>query len=143
MLNPKVRNPAHFNIYFIVVMDRYKISRGEQLQECKWEKKPKSKSPGSTWNPGAELISTKNVILFPKLFWTIVRKNCSSDREKLMKYEAEGQEFAKVLKSLEQFIWTVKGQNNFWNRMLFNCLLEVSDLINSTLEIQLWKKIGI
>ena len=56
-----------------------------------------------------------------------------------MKYEAEGQEFAKVLKSLEQFIWTVKGQNNFWNRMLFNCLLEVSDLINSTLEIQIWK----
>ena len=31
-------------------------------------------------------------------------KNCSSDREKLMKYEADGQEFAKVLKSLEQFI---------------------------------------
>ena len=46
----------------------------------------------------------RNGILLPKLFWTIVRKNCSSDREKLMKYEAEGQEFAKVLKSLEQFI---------------------------------------
>ena len=33
-----------------------------------------------------------------------MRKICSSDREKLMKYEVEGQEFAKVLKSLEQFI---------------------------------------
>ena len=29
---------------------------------------------------------------------------CSSDREKLMKFEAEVQEFAKNLRSLEQFI---------------------------------------
>ena len=28
-------------------------------------------------------------------------------------FEAEGQEFAKFLRSLEQFIQTVKGQNNF------------------------------
>ena len=32
----------------------------------------------------------------------LVRKNCSSDREKLF------------LRSLEQFIQTVKVQNNFW-----------------------------
>ena len=37
-----------------------------------------------------------------------------SDREKLLKFEAEGGEFAKILRSLEQFIQTVKGQNNFW-----------------------------
>ena len=43
-----------------------------------------------------------------------VRKNCSSDREKLFKFEAEGREFAKFLRSLEQFIQTMKGQNNFW-----------------------------
>ena len=43
-----------------------------------------------------------------------MRKNCSSDREKLFKFEAEGREFAKFLRSLEQFIQTVKGQNNFW-----------------------------
>ena len=42
------------------------------------------------------------------------RKNCSSDQAKLLKLEAEGREFAKFLKSLEQFIQTVKGQNNFW-----------------------------
>ena len=40
-------------------------------------------------------------------------KNGSSDREKLLKFEAEGQEFAKNLRSLEQFIRTVKGQYNF------------------------------
>ena len=43
-----------------------------------------------------------------------VRKNCSSDREKLLKFEAEGREFEIFLRSLEQFIQTVKGQNNFW-----------------------------
>ena len=43
-----------------------------------------------------------------------MRKNCSSDREKLLKFVAEGREFAKFLRSLEQFIQTVKGQNNFW-----------------------------
>ena len=43
-----------------------------------------------------------------------MRKNCSSDREKLLKYEAEGQEIAKTLRSLEQFIQTVKGQKNVW-----------------------------
>ena len=34
-------------------------------------------------------------ILLPKLFWPTVRKNCSSDRKNLLKFEAEGQEFAK------------------------------------------------
>ena len=41
-----------------------------------------------------------------------VRKTCSSDREKTFKFEAEGREFSKFLISLEQFIQTVKGQNN-------------------------------
>ena len=43
-----------------------------------------------------------------------MRKNCSSDREKLLKLEAEGGEFAKNLRSLDQFNKTVKGQNSFW-----------------------------
>ena len=50
--------------------------------------------------------------MLPKLFWPTVRKNC--DREKLLKFEAEGQEFVKILRSLGQFIQTVKGQKNFW-----------------------------
>ena len=41
-------------------------------------------------------------------------QNCSNDREKLLKFEAEGQEFAKFLRSLKQFIQTMKGQNSFW-----------------------------
>ena len=43
-----------------------------------------------------------------------MRKNCFSDQEKHLKFEAEGREFEKILRSLEQFIQTVKGQNNFW-----------------------------
>ena len=56
----------------------------------------------------------RNGNLLPKLFWSTMRKNCSSDREKCLKFEAEGWEFAKILQSLEQFVRTVKGQNNFW-----------------------------
>jgi hypothetical protein len=75
----------------------------------------------------------KNGILFPKLNWPNVRKKnlvikkgyfvtkivqtycekkCSSDREFFLKFEDEGQEFSKKLRSLEQFVWIVKGQNN-------------------------------
>ena len=42
------------------------------------------------------------------------------DREKLLKLEAEGREFAKFLRSLEQFIPKVKGQNNFWQQNAFS-----------------------
>ena len=52
--------------------------------------------------------------IFTKIVLTNCEKNCSSDREELLKFEVEGQEFAKFLRSLEQFIPTVKGQNNFW-----------------------------
>ena len=34
-------------------------------------------------------------ILLPKLFRPTVRKNCSTDQKKLLKFEAEAQEFAK------------------------------------------------
>ena len=58
-----------------------------------------------------------NGILLPKLFGPTVRKNCSSDREKKnwnLTLKAEGPEFEIFLRSLEQFIQTLKGQNNFW-----------------------------
>ena len=59
-------------------------------------------------------IDRRNGILLPKLSWPTVRKNCCSDQDKFLKFEAEGQEFAKILRLLEQFIQTVKGQNIFW-----------------------------
>ena len=36
------------------------------------------------------IIRSGNSILLPKLFRPTVRKNCSSDQEKLLKFEAEG-----------------------------------------------------
>ena len=36
---------------------------------------------------------SSNGILLPKLFWPTVRKNCSCDRKRLLKFEAEGWEF--------------------------------------------------
>ena len=59
------------------------------------------------------------IILLPKLFWPTVRKKNSCDREKLLKIEAEGLEFENFLRWLEQFIQTVKGQNNFWQQNAF------------------------
>ena len=64
-----------------------------------------------------------------------MRKNCSSDSEKLLKYEAEGQEFAKFWRSLEQFIHTVKGQNNVGNKIanFFICYFLRKNWIGYTL----------
>ena len=44
------------------------------------------------------------------MFWSTVRKKCSSDWQKLLKFEAEGWGFAKFLRSLEQVIQTVKSE---------------------------------
>ena len=44
--------------------------------------------------------------LLPKLFWCTVRKNCRSDREKLLKFETECWEFANFSKSIEQLIFS-------------------------------------
>ena len=80
------------------------------------------------------------MVLLPKQ-----RKNCSIDWEKLLKFENEGGEFAKNLRSLEQFIETVKGRNNF-NRMFFNLFLDISQTYNKlsrTIRIHIGKNIGI
>ena len=55
---------------------------------------------------------SKIVLNFLKMVFRY--QNCSSDPENFLKFEAEGREFAKILRPLEQFVRTVKGQNNFW-----------------------------
>ena len=81
--------------------------------------------------------------MLPKLFLPNVRKNCSSDREKLLKFQAERQE--NFLRSLEQFIQTVKDQNNFWQQNAFlTCSWRflISNKLEQ-LEFKLEKNIGI
>ena len=55
-------------------------------------------------------------ILLPKLFWPTVRKNCSSDRENLLKFEAEGQEFTKFLSRRRKMVTSERGarEENFF-----------------------------
>ena len=48
-----------------------------------------------------------------------MRKNCSSDQESLLKFEAEGWEFAKCLRRQKKFTQTVKGQNIFLKKNAF------------------------
>ena len=49
-----------------------------------------------------------------KIVLTYCEKKISCDRENLLKFKAEGQEYAKVMRSLEQFIQTVKDQKKLW-----------------------------
>ena len=44
-----------------------------------------------------EVSAERNSALLPKLFWPTVRKKCSSDQEKCLKFDAEGREFAKKI----------------------------------------------
>ena len=53
-----------------------------------------------------------------------MRKKCSRGCEKLFKFKAEGREFAKIFRSLEQCFLTV-GQNNFCNKIPFPSILFV------------------
>ena len=45
--------------------------------------------------------------------------NCSSDLKNFANSRPSASNFKSFSQSLEQFIQTVKGQNNFGNRMLF------------------------
>ena len=54
-------------------------------------------------DPNCALQLFRHGILLPKLLWPTVRTNCSSDREIFLKFEAEGLEFAKILRYLEHF----------------------------------------
>ena len=59
-------------------------------------------------------------ILFPKNFWPTVRKILFEGSRKLLKFDAEGREFAKFLRSLEQSIRTVQflKQNTIFAHLL-------------------------
>ena len=66
------------------------------------------------------LIQKFSDLLKKKIVWVIEKK--------LLKFETKGRELAKKFISLDQFIQTMKGQYNFWNRILFDLFLEVSQI---------------
>ena len=66
--------------------------------------------------------SFKNGIFLQKLFWPSVRKNCPSDWEKCLKFEAEAWEFANILEITRTILfkqWKVSNnvvlQNGFFS----------------------------
>ena len=83
-------------------------------------------------------ICTSNGILLPKLILHTLRKNSSSDPEKLLKFEAGGQEFAKNC-------WNSEVSDQFLvTKCFFNLFMEVSQIYHiRKIRIQIEKKTGI
>ena len=52
----------------------------------------------NAWVYAVIQMQKNNGILLPELFWPTVRKNCSIDQLKILKFEAEGREFTKNLR---------------------------------------------
>ena len=71
----------------IIEKEQHDISSGKKMNEEKC-----GKSQPVLPN------NIKNGILLPKLFWPTVRKKGFSERENLLKFVAEGREFAKCLR---------------------------------------------
>ena len=75
---------------------------------------------GSPYTPAEDILIEKmglhgfhfNSILLPKFFWPTVRKLCSSDWEKLLEFDAEGREFANILRSLNITCWKMIQEKN-------------------------------
>ena len=86
------------------------------------------------WNILVSRVSVCIGILFPHLFCDLKwEKKYSSDQEKLLKFEAEGREFAKNMRSLAQFIQNVKGQYNFWSRQFLMGFRNLQEKLENTL----------
>jgi hypothetical protein len=75
-----------------------------------------------------------------------VRKNCSGDREKLLKFEAEGREF-EILFEIPRTICSnsERSEQFLLTECFFNLILEVFSYLNKLeqLEFKLEKNIGI
>ena len=74
--------------------DKKTFSKQQKSQKVMFSKYGRGKKLWEKW-----YFVTKIVLTYCE--------NCSRDGEKLLKFEAEGWEFAKLLRSLEQFIQTV------------------------------------
>ena len=97
-------------------------------KEMKWKSKLKrdQKSP----NRKGKLKSNRKRygILLPKLFWPTVRKNCSSDREKLLKFEAEGWEFQNFEITRTIYSNSESSEQFLVTECFFNLFIEVSHI---------------
>ena len=91
-------------------------------------------------------IRTHNGILLPKLFLPTVTINCSSDRENILKFVAEGLEVCKNFE-ITRIIYSnsKRSEQILVTKCFFNLFLEVfSDITNQNNSNSNWKtNIGI
>ena len=66
----------------------------------------------------SKISKSQKWYIVSKIVLTYSEKKYFGDQEKLLIFEVEGQEFAKVFSSLEYFFQAVKDQNIFSNRTL-------------------------
>ena len=85
----------------------------------------------TAWLFCRDLWNLKNGILIPKLLWPTVRKNWSGDLETLLKFEAEGREFAKKIEITRTIYSNRERSEHFLvTECFFNFPGGFSDLIN-------------
>ena len=83
-----------------------------------------------------QTLDNKKRYFVTEIVLTYCEKNCFSGRKKLLKFEADGQEFAKILRSLEQSIQTEQFLviecflNLFHLRSKLNILIKMFKNIN-------------
>ena len=81
-------------------------------------KNPRNEGIPKTWSKIIARILlpfsyAKIGILLPKLFWPTVRKKCSSDQEKLFKFDAEGRFFKKFFE-ITRTIYSNSERSEQW-----------------------------
>ena len=71
----------------------------------------------------------RNCILLPKLFWPTVRKNCSSNREKLLKNRGWRSRICKIFEITRTiYLNSEKSEQFLVTECFFNLFLEVSQV---------------
>ena len=98
------------------------MEKKKPIQLCKWHCLRRAEELREKW-----YFVTKIVLTYCE------KKNCSCDGENVLKFKAEGREFAKFLGSLEQFIQTIFGNSAF-----LTCFWRF--LISRKIRIQIGKK---
>ena len=127
----KVQNSSDI-FTLILPQEKWQISSG-RLETCLLIRfRPKNNlylTPRTIGFDGVFFYNIWQKIQAPQL--AVKKKHMYRLRKNFCKVEVEGR-VSKILKSIKQFIWTSKGQYNFWKKnAFFNLFLEgFSDLIH-------------
>ena len=124
---PKNRDGPMENLEFENFFGSSVVIHDEKAVSCAYREQPKGQpyqKEESTMGKNIFTLSSSFIFACNSVFlcekrelkkWYFDTKIVLTYCEKIfLKFETEGQEFEKNLRSLEEFIQTVTGQNNFW-----------------------------